>query len=115
MLEESDLDEIEKLVRSGIFQQILPASTKLEEFYGPFHAAVESFSFLRGFRKVLMNISAYICDKGSENIGKTTILTQVKNTKGLKRTIMTARTTKAAQTSSHGTNCVHSIILLYKL
>lgn len=73
LLDDGDLDDVELSVRSGIMDNFASKDTSTDnskEIYGPFEAK-EKFSFLRGFRKVLVAISAYIRDKGSENVGNT--------------------------------------------
>lgn len=72
LLDDDDLTDMETSVRSGVMASC-GTSERIKELYGPF-ASNESFSFLRGFRKVLLAIAGHIREKGSENVGKTTKL-----------------------------------------
>lgn len=70
LLDEEDLKEIENMVQTGAIKNVVPNATDLKEYLGPFNDTAEHFSFLRGYKKMLLSISSYVRDKGPENVGK---------------------------------------------
>lgn len=68
LIDEDDLKQIDNFGKSGGIHRILPTNTDLSDFYGPFLNSKEDFHILQGHRKVLLNISAFIRDKGYKNV-----------------------------------------------
>lgn len=66
LLDEEDLNEIEKAVKSDTTDKT-DEKTESNGCYGPFKSR-KDFYFPRGYRKVLLSISEYIRQKGAENV-----------------------------------------------
>lgn len=68
MLEENDIQAIEKFASSGQMSRTLNSSALVKDFYGPFAESPSDFQILRGYRKVLVSISTFIRENGPQAI-----------------------------------------------
>lgn len=85
LLEVEDLDEIEKLVQSGTMSTCVPKDFDLSSLYGPFKDSPEKFTFLRGYRKMLLAIAMQIKEKGMNRNPKSASKSK-RNSLSLKKT-----------------------------
>lgn len=68
LIDEDDIKEMENFAKSGGMLRTLVNGENKSDFYGPFVKSIAEFQILRGYRKVLLDISAFIREKESQNI-----------------------------------------------